>query len=89
MRASDLGLLASLGIGEVDVQRRVRVAFFSTGDELRSIGQPLNAGCIYDSNRYTLFAMLRRLNVEPIDRGIVRDDPESLRICVSGSHSGG
>jgi len=78
VRASDLGLLASLGIGEVDVQRRVRVAFFSTGDELRSVGEPLDAGCIYDSNRYTLFAMLRRLNVEPVDLGIVRDDRASL-----------
>jgi molybdopterin molybdotransferase len=78
VRASDLGLLASLGIGEVAVQRRLRVAFFSTGDELRSVGEALAQGCIYDSNRYTLFAMLRRMNVEPVDLGIVRDDRASL-----------
>jgi molybdopterin molybdotransferase len=78
VRASDLGLLASLGIGEVAVRRRLRVAFFSTGDELRSIGQPLETGCVYDSNRYTLYGMLRRLDVEPIDLGVVRDEPAAL-----------
>ena len=78
VRASDLGLLASLGLGEVAVRRRVRVAFFSTGDELRSVGEVLAPGCVYDSNRYTLFAMLRRMNVEPVDLGIVRDDRASL-----------
>jgi molybdopterin molybdotransferase len=78
VRASDIGLLASLGIAEVAVQRRLRVAFFSTGDELRSVGETLVPGCIYDSNRYTLYAMLRRMNVEPVDLGIVRDDRKSL-----------
>jgi molybdopterin molybdotransferase len=78
LRASDLGLLASLGIGEVSVRRRLRVAFFSTGDELRSIGQPLDPGCVYDSNRYTLLAMLRRLNFDAIDLGVVRDEPAAL-----------
>jgi len=78
LRASDLGLLASLGIGEVAVRRRLRVAFFSTGDELRSIGQPLDPGCVYDSNRYTLLAMLRRLNFDAIDLGVVRDEPAAL-----------
>jgi molybdopterin molybdotransferase len=78
MRASDLGLLASLGIAEVAVRRRLRIAFFSTGDELRSVGETLTPGSIYDSNRYTLYAMLRRLNVEPIDLGVVRDDRASL-----------
>ncbi|CAB3794801.1 Molybdopterin molybdenumtransferase [Paraburkholderia caffeinitolerans] len=78
LRASDIGLMASLGIVDVAVKRRLRVAFFSTGDELRSPGEPLDAGCIYDSNRYTLGAMLQRLNAEPIDLGRVRDDPESL-----------
>ncbi|MGD9945313.1 MAG: molybdopterin molybdotransferase MoeA, partial [Burkholderiaceae bacterium] len=52
---ADLGLLASLGVAEVPVRRRVRVAFFSTGDELRSIGEPLAPGQVYDSNRYTLW----------------------------------
>jgi molybdopterin molybdotransferase len=78
LRASDIGLMASLGLVDVAVKRRLRVAYFSTGDELRSPGEPLGAGCIYDSNRYTLGAMLQRLNVEPVDLGVVRDDPESL-----------
>jgi len=79
LRPADLGLLASLGRAEVVVRRRVRVAFFSTGSELRSIGQPLDAGCVYDSNRYTLWAMLQRLGMEPIDLGVVADDPAALR----------
>ncbi len=70
---SDLGLIASLGVGEVSVYRRLRVAFFSTGDELRSIGQPLAAGQIYDSNRYTLYGMLTRLGAELIDLGVIPD----------------
>ncbi|WLI88059.1 molybdenum cofactor guanylyltransferase MobA [Massilia sp. R2A-15] len=78
IRPADLGLLASLGIAEVPVQRRLRVAFFSTGDELRSIGEPLDAGCVYDSNRYTLYGMLTRLGCDIIDMGIVRDDPQAL-----------
>jgi molybdopterin molybdotransferase len=79
LRPADLGLLASLGRAEVPVRRRVRVAFFSTGDELRSVGEPLDAGCVYDSNRYTLWAMLRRLDlVEAVDMGVVRDEPSAL-----------
>ena len=70
---ADLGLLASLGIGEVKVYRKLRVAFFSTGDELCSIGEELRPGCVYDSNRYTLYGMLQRLGVEPIDMGVIRD----------------
>ena len=79
LRPADLGLLASLGRAEVPLRRRLRVAFFSTGDELRSIGEPLDAGCVYDSNRYTLWGMLQRLGVEAIDMGVVRDDPAALR----------
>ncbi len=75
---ADLGLLASLGQAEVPVFRRLRVAFFSTGDELRSIGEPLDAGCVYDSNRYTLWGMLQRLGVELIDMGVIKDDPAAL-----------
>jgi molybdopterin molybdotransferase len=75
---ADLGLLASLGRAEVPVRRRLRVAFFSTGDELRSIGEPLDAGCVYDSNRYTLWGMLSRLGVELLDFGVVRDEPVAL-----------
>jgi len=78
IRPADLGLLASLGIAEVPVQRRLRVAFFSTGDELRSIGEPLDAGCVYDSNRYTLHGMLTRLGCDIIDMGVVRDEPQAL-----------
>lgn len=78
LRASDIGLLASLGLVEVNVRQRLRVAYFSTGDELRSPGEPLDPGCIYDSNRYALGAMLQRLNVEAIDLGVVRDDPDAL-----------
>jgi molybdopterin molybdotransferase len=76
---ADLGIIASLGFGEIDVYRRPRVAFFSTGDELRSIGEPLREGELYDSNRYTLFGMLRRAGVETIDLGVVKDDPEALK----------
>lgn len=75
---ADLGLLASLGVAEIQVRRRLRVAFFSTGNELRSIGEALDPGCVYDSNRYTLHGMLRRLNVEVIDMGVVRDDPDAM-----------
>ena len=75
---ADLGLLASLGQAEVPVRRRLRVAFFSTGDELRSIGEPLDGGCVYDSNRYTLWGMLQRLGVEALDFGVVRDEPAAL-----------
>lgn len=78
MRPADLGLIASLGIGEVRVFRKLRVAFFSTGDELASIGQPLEAGQVYDSNRYTIYGMLARLGVEVLDMGVVRDDPKLL-----------
>ncbi|GJJ03948.1 hypothetical protein RugamoR64_44860 [Duganella rhizosphaerae] len=82
MRPADLGLVASLGIGEVAVRRKLRVAFFSTGDELRSLGEPLDDGCVYDSNRYTLFGMLARLGCDVIDMGIVRDDPAALEAAL-------
>ena len=77
--AADLGILASLGISEVAVFRRPRVAFFSTGDELRSIGERLAEGEIYDSNRYTLFAMLKELDVDIFDMGVIRDTKEDIR----------
>ena len=80
--APDLGLIASLGIGEVTVRRRVRVAYFSTGDELRSIGEALGPGEIYDSNRYTLYAMLKRSEVEIIDMGVVRDKREAVEAAL-------
>jgi molybdopterin molybdotransferase len=78
IRPAELGLIASLGIGSVQAKRKLRVAFFATGDELASIGAPLKEGEVYDSNRYTLFGMLSRLGVQISDLGVVRDDPEEL-----------
>jgi len=75
---AELGMMASLGIGEITVFRRLRVAFFSTGDELKSIGTALGAGEIYDSNRYTIYGMLKRLDCELLDMGVVPDVPEAL-----------
>ncbi|NLO79732.1 MAG: molybdopterin molybdotransferase MoeA [Xanthomonadaceae bacterium] len=75
---ADLGLLASLGIAEVDVRRPLRVAILSTGDELRLPGETLAPGQIYDSNRYTLHGMLQRYGAEVLDFGVVPDQPERL-----------
>jgi molybdopterin molybdotransferase len=83
LRPADLGLLASLGIGEVPVIRPLRVAIFSTGDELRAIGQALDQGAIYDSNRYTLYGMLKRLGCEVIDMGQVQDQPAALETALA------
>lgn len=81
--AADLGLIASLGIAEVTVKRKLRVAFFSTGDELRSIGETLEPGQIYDSNRYTLYGMLKKCDVDIIDMGVVADEKEALRDALT------
>jgi molybdopterin molybdotransferase len=78
LRPAEIGLISSLGIGEVSVYRRLRVAFFSTGDELVSIGTQPGEGQIFDSNRYTLHGMLTRLGCEVLDMGVVRDDPKLL-----------
>ena len=75
---ADLGILASLGIGEISVYRRPRVTFFSTGDELRSVGETLAEGEIYDSNRYTLFGMLKQQGAEITDMGVVQDTQEAI-----------
>jgi len=80
--AAELGLIASLGIAEVEVRRRLRVAFFSTGDELASLGAPLAPGQIYDSNRYTLHALLTQLGADIIDLGVVPDVPEALEATL-------
>ncbi|HTM60321.1 MAG TPA: gephyrin-like molybdotransferase Glp [Burkholderiales bacterium] len=82
LRPAELGLISSLGLGEVQVRRKVRVAFFSTGDELASIGTKLKEGEVYDSNRYTLHGMLSRLGVEIEDLGVVRDDPQALEAAL-------
>ena len=73
-----LGLIASLGIASVRVFRRLRVAYFSTGNEILSLGEPARPGAVYDSNRYTVFGLLRRLGIEVIDLGVVRDEPQAL-----------
>ena len=82
LRAADVGLAASLGVARLSVRRRLRVAYFSTGDELCAPGEPLAAGCVYDSNRHTLGALLARLGVEAIDLGIVRDEPQALEAAM-------
>jgi len=82
---SELGLISSLGMAEVSVRRRLRVAFFSTGDELASVGTPLGEGQLYDSNRYTLYGMLSRLGVEVRDMGVVRDDPVQLEAAFASA----
>ena len=73
-----LGLLASLGLGQVSVFRRIRVAYFSTGDEILSLGEAPREGAVYDSNRYTVFGLLTRLGVDVIDMGVVGDQPALL-----------
>jgi molybdopterin molybdotransferase len=87
LRPAELGLIASLGIGEVKVKRRLRVALFATGDELASIGAPLKDGEVYDSNRYTVHGMLSRLGVEIVDLGVVRDDPAKLEAAFRKASS--
>lgn len=75
---AELGVLASLGVAEVTVQKKIRVAFFSTGDELRNVDEELEEGQIYDSNRYTLFGMLKNPGIELIDMGIIPDDRQAV-----------
>lgn len=87
LRPSDLGLAASLGIASLKVHRKLKVAILSSGDELRPLGQPLDVGSIYDSNRYSLTGLLNRLNIEIIDCGIVRDDPASLKAAFVAAAS--
>ena len=78
-----LGLLASLGIEQLAVWRKLRVAYFSTGDEILSLGQPPREGAVYDSNRYTVFGLLSRLGCEVIDMGVVRDEPAVLEAAFT------
>lgn len=88
IRAADLGLLASLGLDEVAVYRKLRVAIFSTGDELRQPGTPLESGQIYDSNRYSLFGLLSELGgVEILDMGNIRDDRDSIKAALLDASS--
>lgn len=77
--AAELPLLASLGIADVSVLRKLRVAIFSTGDELQAVGKPLAEGQIYDTNRFTVALMLNKLGCEVIDLGVIADDQAALR----------
>lgn len=79
---ADLGLLASLGIEQINAVRRPRIAFFSTGDELRPLGEQLKPGDIYDSNRYAMLGMLERLGLAAHDLGIVRDERSSVKTAL-------
>ncbi len=87
LNPADLGVLASLGIARLQVKRKPVVAFFSTGDELAPVGEPLQPGMIYDSNRYSLHGMLSRLPVDIIDLGVVPDNPESMREALRDASS--
>jgi molybdopterin molybdotransferase len=78
-----LGLVASLGLPDVRVQRRLRVAYFSTGDEVLSLGEAPREGAVYDSNRYTVFGLLTRMGCEVIDMGVVRDEPALLEAAFA------
>jgi molybdopterin molybdotransferase len=85
LRAQDLGLAASVGLAELPVRRRLRVAVFSTGDELREPGSPLPEGCIHDSNRYVVPALLEGLGAEVSDLGILPDRAEAVRAGIEGA----
>lgn len=73
-----MGLIASLGLPELKVFRRLKVAYFSTGDEILSLGEPPREGAVYDSNRYTVFGLLHRMGIEVLDMGVIRDEPVAL-----------
>lgn len=79
LNAAAWGLAASLGLATLPVARRLRVAYFSTGDEILSLGEPPRPGAVYDSNRYTIVRMLHRLGVEVLDLGAIPDEPQRLR----------
>ena len=83
LRAQEIGLAASLGVTSLTVYRALRVALFSTGDELREPGDGLSLGAIYDANRYTLQALLQGLGAQVSDLGIVADRPETTRAALA------
>lgn len=78
-----IGLAASLGLKTLTTWRPLRVAYFSTGDEILSLGEAPREGAVYDSNRYTVFGMLSRLGCQMIDMGVVRDDPALLEAAFT------
>ncbi|MBT1446115.1 molybdopterin molybdotransferase MoeA [Shewanella sp. JM162201] len=79
IRAAELGVLATVGVSQVRVYRKLKVAFFSTGDELRPVGSELAPGQIYDSNRYSIRGLLQKAGMEWLDLGVISDDPEAIR----------
>ncbi|QIW14879.1 molybdopterin molybdenumtransferase MoeA [Pasteurellaceae bacterium RH1A] len=83
LNVTTLPLLASLGIAEVPVYPRLKVAILSTGDELTSVGQALEAGKIYDTNRFAVRLMLEKLNCEILDYGILPDDPAQFETAFT------
>ena len=85
LRPPDLAIAASAGHPRLWVRRRLRVAVFSTGDELTLPGQPLPPGGIYDSNRFAVLAMLRAMGCDASDLGIVRDDPSETRAALKAA----
>jgi molybdopterin molybdotransferase len=82
-----VGLIASIGLPEVPVCRRLRVSVLSTGNELRALGEPLTPGSVYDSNRYTVFGLLTRLGCDVIDMGVIRDEPALLEAAFTHAAS--
>jgi molybdopterin molybdotransferase len=87
LKTADIGLLASCGVAEVNVYKKINVGFFSTGDELASIGTQLSLGQIFDSNRYTLHAMLEESGVAPIDLGVIPDEPKAVEKALINAAS--
>jgi molybdopterin molybdotransferase len=85
---ADIALAAALGLDRLKVRRRVRVALFSTGDEIVEPGTTLPPAAIHDSNRYLLLALLQRLGVDAVDLGILPDDPENLSAAIGAAASG-
>ena len=81
------GLLASLGQAEVTVRRRLKVAYFSTGDEILNLGEAPREGAVYDSNRYTIAGLLNRLGCDGMDMGLVRDEPLALETAFKQAAS--
>lgn len=87
LRPQDIGVLASVGLTEVSVVRKLRVALFTTGDELVTPGAELSQGQIYNSNHYSLFALLENLRIDVVDKGIIGDDFETTRSRIQDAAS--
>ncbi|CAK4073687.1 molybdopterin molybdotransferase MoeA [Vibrio sp. 16] len=87
LTSRDIPMIATLGISHVTVVRKPRVAFFSTGDELKPLGEPLDEGQIYDSNRYGIKPLIENFGCEPIDLGIIPDCPEKLKATFEQAQS--